>query len=133
MNQLTDRFFWFSQPSTILSSSDKVLIYIALGLLVFGILIRITILLARPNAVDKKLLLKIWQFGFWIGLSGIIWGALRYEGTPIFAQRYWAGLNYIIGILWLTLILKYLLFKYRQEKLEYNRELMKSKYLPKSR
>ncbi len=133
MKQLTDRLFWFSQPSTFLSSADKIFIYVALGLLVVGILIRILVWFMRPNEVNKKLLFKIWQLLFWIGLSGLIWGAIRYEGTPIFGRRYWAGLNYIVGIIWLLYLIKYTVFNYRRERFEHERELMKSKYLPKSR
>lgn len=132
MQLFLDKFFWFSQPSTILTPEDKYLGYVFAGLLVLAILFRLSVIFSR-NPVNKVLLKKFWHLTFSTGLSGLIWLGVRYENTPIFSQRYWAGLALAIGVVWLLFVLKYLVFDYFKQKSEYNREQIKNKYLPKAR
>jgi len=132
LNKLFDRFFWFIQPSSVLSHADNVFGYISIGLLAVAIALRVLVGFTK-NPIDKKVLLKTWHLGFTIGIFGLIWFGLRFENTPIFAERYWFGLIVIIGIVWALFILKYLGLEYMKEKQEYSREVIKSKYLPKAR
>ncbi|OGE73606.1 MAG: hypothetical protein A3I07_01085 [Candidatus Doudnabacteria bacterium RIFCSPLOWO2_02_FULL_42_9] len=124
-----DKFFWYFQPSTLLSVADKLFIYIFIAILAIAILLRIVKRFVR-NAVHRKLLTKFWHLTFTLGISGIIWSVFRYENTPLFARRYWAGLIFLAGIVWLLFILKYLIFNYRRELFEFGREQVKSKYMP---
>ena len=124
-----DYFFWFVQPSSILSHADFVFGYSSLGLLVLAVIFRLLVSFSK-NQVDRKLFAKIWHLTLTIGIFGLIWFGLRFENTPIFAERFWFGLNSIIGGIWLLFVFKYLAFNYRAERQEYNRELLKSKYLP---
>jgi hypothetical protein len=133
MNFLFDKFFWFVQPSTFLSETDKLFIYIFAAMVIGAIILRLAARFLTKNPVTKKMLMKFWSWGFVIGTSGILWGAMRYENTYILGRRYWAGINFVVGFVWLILILKYLAFSYRREKIEFDRESIKSKYLPKSR
>jgi hypothetical protein len=127
--QLKDYYFWFSQPSSFLSPEDKIFFYVFLAMVVIGVIFRV---MARftTNQITRKIWIKFWQLLFWIGISGLIWFGMRYENTFIFARRYWAGFTFVIGIIWLFFILKYLIFSYRGQKKEYEKELLKNKYLP---
>jgi hypothetical protein len=131
MSNLTSYYFWFTQPSTTLSPADKTLIYIFFGMLAVSIVFLFASKFTK-HLIYRKLFKKFWHLIFWIAIGGVVWSALRYENTPIFAERYWAGLNFVIGIVWLIFILKYLVFNFRGEKSEYDHELIRSKYLPKS-
>lgn len=133
MDRFLDYFFWFTQPSTILSEVDKLFAYIFIGMMVSAILFRLAAKFAAKHPINKKLLMKFWQLMFVIGFSGVFWAVLRYENTYIFARRYWAGLNFIVGLLWLGMIAKYVIFNYRSEKSNLDREQLKSKYLPKAK
>ncbi len=124
-----DKFFWYYQPSTFLSSTDKLFIYIFIGILGLSILTRIAKVFVK-NPVHRKLVNKFWQLFFSLGISGIIWSVFRYENTPTFARRYWAGLIFVVGIIWLLFVLKYLIFNYRKDLAEYQRESVKNKYMP---
>jgi hypothetical protein len=131
-NDLTDYFFWFIQPPTNLIQLDRIFIYVFLGFLVLAFVVRIAARFAVSNPITKKVLLKFWGLMFTVGFSGLIWGVMRYENTPIFARRYWAGLSFAIGIIWLLFIVKYLIFNYQSQKQDYQREEVKNKYLPAS-
>ena len=131
-NKISDYYFWFSQSATILSPEDKILLYIPVTLLALAIVFRILASTSK-NEVTRKLWKKYWHLALAISLGGISWFGVRFENTPIFGQRYWAGINLIIGIIWLMFILKFTFFDYREQKKEFERELMKSKYLPKPR
>jgi hypothetical protein len=126
-----DYFFWFAQPSTILTQEDKILGIIFLAMLVVAIVFRVLAWFAK-NPVNKELYKKFWSLFFWTGLSGVIWLGIRYENTQLFGRRYWAGLTLLVGVIWLGFIVKYLAFNYRSKKMEYNKESIKNKYLPAS-
>lgn len=131
-NKLNDHFFWFLQPSSVLSHADKVFGYSSLGVLIAAIIFRVLASVDK-NQVHQKLFLKLWHMACTIGIFGLFWFALRFENTPILAQRYWFGLIIIIGIIWFVYVLKYIIFEFPKEKQEFSRELVKSKYLPKSK
>jgi hypothetical protein len=128
-DRLTDYYFWFPQPPTILSQPDMFFGYIFAGIFILAIVVRIV---ARFMSHDiyRKALLKFWYLGLTVGLSGLIWFGMRYENTQIFGRRYWAGLTLLVGLVWLVPVLKYLIMNFVKEKKEYERELIKNKYLP---
>ena len=130
--RLTDYYFWFTQPSTILEQADKNFLFIFAGLFGLGILLGLISRFAK-NPVNKTLLRRLWHMAVWTGSGGLIWFGVRHENTQIFGRRYWAGITLLTGIVWLLFILKYLVFNYRKQKVEYYREQVKNKYLPKAR
>lgn len=128
-NNLTNYYFWFTQPSSFLSPEDRMFFYVFVGIAVLAILFRVAARLVQHH-INRKLLMRLWYLAFSVGLSGLIWYGMRYENTYIFARRYWAGLTLLVGIVWLLFIIKYLVFQYRGEKTDYEKELVRRKYLP---
>ena len=130
--EITDSFFWFQQPSINLSFWDHLAFYKSVGLVVIGLglwaLRRYT-----KHPINKKLLAKFSNFAFTVGIFGLSWFGLRYENTPIFAKRMWAGLIAIGALIWLAFILKYWLTSFRREKADYESQVVKEKYMPKKR
>ncbi|HEX5430030.1 MAG TPA: hypothetical protein VFX17_03075 [Patescibacteria group bacterium] len=127
-----DKFFWFSQPSLILTSADKELLWIFAGLTLLGIIFKIAEAVMH-HAVLVKLYGKLGAATFWMGISGLIWYVLRYENTPVLADRYWAGLTLLCFIIWLLAIVWFVFTKFRVEKREYDRQMLNSRYIPGSR
>src|SRR3972149_1134277 len=116
--QLTDYFFWFAQPSSFLSQQDYQL----------GLAIAFRVAAFRSShAVNRKLFSRFWNLMLTISLIGLLWFGMRYENTPIFAKRLWAGLTLAIGVIWLGFLIKYLLFNYGREKVDYEREQVKNR------
>lgn len=132
LHEISNRFFWFTQPSSILTSADRYLAIIFLALLVFGIVFRI--LLARTKSeANRKVFNKFWHLGLTIGLLGLFWYFFRYENAPILSIRIIPGAFLIWGLFWMIFILKFLVVDYGVLKHEHEREALKNKYLPKSR
>lgn len=131
-NTLTDYFFWFAQPSTILDQADKYFLFFFIGLLGLGVVLGLVTRFAK-NSVNKALFRRFFHLAVWTAIGGLVWFGIRYENTPIFARRYWAGITLLVGVVWLLFILKYLVFNFRHQKTEYDKEQIKKKYLPKTR
>lgn len=128
MNKLLDYYYWFSQPLTILQRSDQIL---GLFFAVCMVLAVIFFVVAKfiQNPINKKLVYKLANLSLTEGLIGLLWFGLRYENTPIFALRYWAGIIMLGGLVWLVFIFKYLAFNFRTELAEHNREQINKRYL----
>jgi hypothetical protein len=125
-----DRFFWFSQPATTLNQRDFLIAYIFAGVLGLAIIFFILSKLTK-HRVFRKTFKKFWVLFLVASLTGGVWFGLRYENTPIFGRRYWAIVVLLAGVVWLGFVLKYLIVNFRSEKKEYDRNIIKSKYLPK--
>ena len=128
-SQFSDKYFWYLQPSSILSNIDWAFGYFFAGLTGLAIILWIVGRFVK-NDVFSKLLKRLVNLLLTTGLSGIAWFGLRFENTPIFARHYWAAVTILIGIIWLLFILKYLIFNLGTDLKSYDRELVKKKYLP---
>ncbi|OGE81877.1 MAG: hypothetical protein A3H72_00075 [Candidatus Doudnabacteria bacterium RIFCSPLOWO2_02_FULL_48_8] len=126
---ITDYFFWFAQPSTYLDKWDFIFGYFFAALFVIGLVLLIAKRFTKHEIV-KKLLGRFASEELSMGLIGLIWFGLRYENTPIFGKRLWAGLIVLVMLVWAFFVFKYLLLRFRAEKKEYDDFQMKSKYLP---
>jgi hypothetical protein len=132
IKQLTDYYFWFTQPTAVLIKADKFLAGTFAILVILAIIVWLLVFFIKHEII-KNLVQRIMYLSLTIGLSGLFWFVLRYENTPIFSNRYWAGLILVLGIIWLVFILKFVLFNLSQAIGEYDHEILKKKYLPNSR
>lgn len=128
LSKLLDSYFWFVQPSIVLSRADLILGYFFLGSLLIVTLL-VIIKKSVKNEVKLKLLNRFKSLFLVVGISGLVWFALRYENTPIFGLRYWAGLFLLVGLIWGLFILKYLVFNFSKELRAFENEQLKNKYI----
>jgi len=124
--------YWFKLPPIFFTVGDKILFWGFVVLFALGIVLWI-LAKYQEHKVNLKLVRKLNSFSFWIGFSGLVWALLRYENTPVFALRMWAGIVLVCGIIWFLFILKYLLMNYFKEKKEYDYLQIKNKYIPGNR
>ncbi len=129
---MNNYYFWFAQPSTVLDKYDYAFGYGLAAVALAGILFWVLGYFIR-HPVLKIGIAKWRRLLVTTGLIGIVWFAFRYENTPILGRRWWIGLLAVIGLIWLIYILKYMFTKFREEKTEYETNLLKSKYMPKAR
>lgn len=124
-----DYYFWFSQPASNLNKFDNLFSYIFLALAVLGLVLWAGRFFSK-HPVIKKLIgrFAVWSFSF--GIIGLLWFAFRYENTPIFGKRFWVGLVFLVGMVWLGFILKYFLLRFFKDKKEHDDFQVKSKYMP---
>jgi uncharacterized membrane protein (DUF485 family) len=126
---LTEYFFWFAQPSSILNNYDWAAGYFFAGLTVLGVLVWMVSKFFVKHVIIKKLLNRYASAAFWLGLVGLIWFGFRYETVPIFSKRVFAGSILLIGLIWFGWIKSYLFFKFRKEKQEYDYLQVKNRYI----
>jgi hypothetical protein len=129
---LTDYFFWFSQPSSILDNYDKAACYFFAGCVALGIVLWITYFFTK-NPVIRQAVSRVRKMFFWIGIMGLVWFGFRYENTPIFSKRMWPGLIGLIGLVWLFFVVKYFVTEFSKDRAQYNNELIRNKYISKAR
>jgi hypothetical protein len=127
---LTDYYFWFAQPSSILNTYDWVAGYIFVGFLALSIIASIISKLFVTHPVVKKLMSKWYNALLWSGIIGLIWFGFRYEAVPIFSKRAWGGGALILALVWLGFVKWYLVRHFLNEKREYDYNSVKSKYIP---
>jgi hypothetical protein len=130
IQQFTDYYFWAAAPSLNLTAEDKIFMWLFLAITVLGVL-SIAALYLNLDRLRERAIRKFKDLTLSIGLAGLIWFAIRYENTPIFGNRYWAGLILLVGLVWLGFYLKFLLMDYNKIKAQEEREALKKKYLPK--
>ena len=125
----TDYYFWFSSPSYTLIPADKLFFWIFFVVTAVGLTAWVANWFIRDGLL-QRVFSKITNFACTIGFSGLFWFFLRYENTPIFANRYWAALVFVAGLIWLGFVLKYVTFDFKKERANFTREQLKNKYLP---
>jgi hypothetical protein len=129
---LKDYYFWFTQPSLTLNNYDQWAFFGFAGMLLASLIIWVFQFFIKHPVV--KAALSRWRnLLLTVGAIGLIWFGFRYESTPIFAKRVWAGGILLFGLAWLVYVLKFMLMKFGAEKSEYDNNQLKSKYLPQSR
>jgi hypothetical protein len=122
--------FLFATPPVNFSRSDLILSGIFVAFLIVAISAKIGQLLqAKKNAVSARLLRRL-SFGFFsFGTLGIIWVGLRYLSIPYLGIRFVAGLIGLGFLIWLYFILAYILLRFRKDKIEWQHNQIKQKYL----
>jgi hypothetical protein len=128
----TDKLFWFNQPGLLLNNYDHYFFWLFAGSTVLGVILKLLSRFTR-HPVWSRLWDKFGGVGLSMGISGLIWFGIRYENVPIFADRYWAGLVVLILLIWLVFVFKYMITRFRTEKIEYDRQQVNSRYIPGAR
>lgn len=131
-NAIFTKLFWFTFPTFTLISLDRVFMWIFVALVAIGIIAPV-INLWNNDLLLQNIIKRFRNLGLTTGILGLLWFALRYEYTPLFSYRYWAGLIFLIGIVWLGFIIKYLIFDLKRDRKEIANKIVKEKYLPKKR
>lgn len=124
-----ETLFWFSQPGLNLTSYDTNFFWAAVVSTIIGLILKILVKISK-HPVVKKLINKFSNPFLTMGLVGLLWFGVRYENTPMLANRYWAGLIGLIFLMWLAYVFKYWFRKYGIEKREYDKQELNSRYIP---
>jgi ABC-type sugar transport system permease subunit len=101
-------------------------------LLAAGLVLKIIQVFSK-HQVTRNLWKKLSNPPLWIGILGLLWFLLRYELAPIFSARWWTLLLTLIFLIWFGFSLKYLIFNFKSQKQELDRELLNRRYIPGSK
>ncbi len=131
-DQLVKLSFWFTPRP------GEAGVYFARSAILFGLLFLIALVLwlfiakikkKGFNPIRAKLGRKIYTCLFTVSLIGGVLVFFRAERIPYLSIRFLVLLLFITFIVWLILILRYYLRKYKSEMVEYEEFQRKQKYL----
>ena len=98
-------------------------------LILLSIVLKISSGLA-PNPVDKKYRAKFYHLLLSIGLGEIFWYLCRYENVTFFGTHFVTFLILLIGLIWFFAILVGMFKNYKKEKVVWEKEQVRLRYLP---
>jgi|SRR3989344_3331807 len=130
---MLSKFYWMSQPSSILDQFDYIVGSVAAGLVVVWLILMVVNKWGGIGVVTHKLLGKFSSLASFYGVVGLLWFGFRFENIEVLGRRVWIVLVTLIGLVWLGFILKYFFWQYKQEKSEIERKQIIEKYLPRKK
>jgi Ca2+/Na+ antiporter len=129
MKEIFTYKFLFEVNRIMLEKSDKVFLMIGALLVVLAIVFKIAAKLA-PSEVDSKYRNKLFSLFLYIGFAEVIWFGLRYQNIKFFGSHFVAMLVLLIGLVWFVYLLVRMFKNYGQEKIVWEKEQVRQKYLP---
>ena len=121
--------YWFSQP--VIASRNVYLFWLVSLIVLSGT--GFACLIAEKftqKGINKKILDKFGDLFTSMGISGLILFFFRQQSVPLLGYRFWFLGWAIIFVIWLALILKYLILRVPEVRVEQAEKARKEKYLP---
>jgi hypothetical protein len=129
-HKLIETDYLFTVNRVFLARSDKLFFVVGAALVIVAIVFKIAALYA-PNPLDKILRNKFFNLFLTIGLLEVVWFGARYENIMFFGSHFLALLILLIGLVWFIFLAASIMKNYRSDKLMWEKEQVRLKYLPK--
>ena len=118
------------QINTAYISPQEKMFLLAGGVAVLvAIVLKIAAVMA-PNPVDKTFRNKLYRAFLFLGLGQMVWYFLRYENVKFFGSIFISLILCLIFIIWLVFIAGHFVKNYKSQKMEWEKNQQKAKYLP---
>lgn len=127
---LTAKYFFYINP-ILLDRSDKAFFAAGAVLVLLGAVFKLAAVLS-PTPVDKKYRNKFFNLFITIGIAEVVWFGARAQDVMFFGSHFVALLALLIGLIWGVWLLVFIIKNYRREKVAYEKEQVRMKYLPNS-
>jgi hypothetical protein len=122
--------YLFDVNTAFISPKEKLFFIAGLVLVLLAIVLKISTVLAA-NPVEKKYRQKFYSLFLSVGLGELFWYLCRYENVSVFDTKFFAWLVILIAVIWLVVILVSIARHYKDEKVFWEKEQVRMKYLPK--
>jgi hypothetical protein len=116
--------------AVIYTRSDKMFFAVGALAVILAIVFKIAALSSK-SPVDKETRNKFYQLFLTIGISEVVWFGFRYENATFLGSHFVALVILLIGLVWLIWLLVSLMKNYKGDKITWEKEQLKLKYLPK--
>jgi hypothetical protein len=113
-----------------MQKGDMAMAFFGLACILLAVVFKISAMSA-PTPVDKKYRLKYISVFLTLGLAEVVWAMFRYENIRFFGTHFVSWLIFFICLVWLLVIFVKTIKNYSAEKVEWEKEQLKLKYLPK--
>lgn len=132
MNELKHFFsnqYLFQVNSAFISPKEKLFFIAGAVLVLLSAVLKISSILSL-NPVEKKYREKFYRMFLTVGLLELFWYLCRYENISFFETKFVAWLIILIAAIWLVVIFISIFKNYKQEKVAWEKEQVRLKYLP---
>lgn len=120
----------FEINRVMIEPADKVLMSVGLVLVLLAVIFKLAAAYA-PTPIDKKYRSKFFNLFAWVGLLELVWFGARAQYVRFFGTRFTALLILLIGVVWFVLLAIRSFKRYSTEKIQWEKDQLKAKYLPK--
>jgi Ca2+/Na+ antiporter len=121
--------YLFQVNAAFISPQEKLFFFFGAILVLLGIVLKIAAVLSL-NPVDKTYREKFYHLFLTIGISEVIWYLCRRENVSFFNTRFVAWIIVLIAIIWFIEVFAKALKNYSKEKIVWEKEQVRQKYLP---
>jgi len=122
--------YLFQINSAYISPQEKLFMFAGAILVLLAIVFKIASNLAL-NPVDKLIRQKFYRLFFSICISELLWYLCRYENAMFFGTHFVAWIIALIGIIWFLALILSIFRNYKKDKVVWDKEQLKLKYLTK--
>jgi hypothetical protein len=127
-HKIFSRSYLIDIDPSVLHRSDKALLIAGAVLVMLGIIFRLTSIMS-PHMHAKNLWRRLSAWGLTIGLLEVLWFGFRYQNAQYLGSHLLAFIVLLIGLIWLTKILKYWARQYGRDVAQWQKDQVKQKYL----
>jgi hypothetical protein len=120
-------FLFYVNPVR-LGVTDQVFAGAAVLAIVVAIIAKLYVRFSK-NEVSRKLAHRLSVLFATVGALGVLWYGARYQNANVFGTRFAFLCIAVVGLVWFSFIAKYWWKQYRPEKLAWEKEQVKLKYL----
>lgn len=120
-------FLFYVNPVR-LGRVDKAFALAAVASIILAVVCKIWARMAS-NTVTKKLARRLVLLMSTVGITGIMWFGLRYQNVTVLGSHFVFLLIVLTGIIWFGYIVKYWWKNYTPERIAWEKEQVKLKYL----
>lgn len=122
--------YLFQFNTAYVSPREKLFFLAGVILLLLSVVLKISAVLS-PNPVDGKYRGKFYHLFLTIGFGEVFWYLCRYENVRFFGAPFVAWTWILAGVIWFVTILVRAFKNYKNEKVVWEKDQVRLKYLPK--
>ena len=120
--------FLFTLNTVTVERVDKIFAAVAISFVVVAIAFKLSARVT-PNVVKGNLLKRLFKLTGTIGILEALWYGARFENIRFFGTHFTYILILLVGLIWFVFILVYRIRHYPRERMEWERQQIKMKYL----
>lgn len=128
--KLWDSVYLFGPNPLDLSRSDLFFFWIAVGLVVAAVAIKILVMRQAKESPRRYLFGRFFHLFLTISLLALLWAGARSENIPWLSAHVVVLVLFLGGLVWLGFIIVYFFREHRWRQKRWQEELVKRKYLP---
>ncbi len=123
--------YLFKITSSVVTPGEKLFLAAGAVLVLLAVVFKIAAVLS-PNPVDKNLRVRFYHLFLTVGVCELVWFLCRFQNARFFGTPFVAWTIVLVGLIWLGFIVTSMVRSYGVQKVNWDKEQLKARYLPKN-